>query len=54
MGTDSRNPPCSCGITYLEFLDKRLQEELTAKHDRYLRTRTRLAKLPYHKTIDQF
>lgn len=41
-------------LTYLEFLDKLLQEELAAKHERYLRTRTRLAKLPYHKTIDQF
>lgn len=31
-----------------------LQEELAAKHERYLKTRTRLAKLPYHKTLDQF
>ncbi|WP_245884412.1 IS21-like element helper ATPase IstB [Tumebacillus permanentifrigoris] len=38
----------------MEFLDKLLQEELTIKHYRYLRMRTRLAKLPYHKTIDQF
>ncbi|TCP55502.1 DNA replication protein DnaC [Tumebacillus sp. BK434] len=41
-------------LTYLEFLDKLLQEELAAKHERYLKTRTRLAKLPYHKTLDQF
>jgi DNA replication protein DnaC len=41
-------------LTYLEFLDKLLQEELAAKHDRYLKTRTRLAKLPYHKTMGQF
>jgi len=41
-------------LTYLEFLDKLLQEELVAKHDRYLKTRTRLAKLPYHKTLEQF
>lgn len=41
-------------LSYLEFLDKLLQEELAAKHNRYLKTRTRLAKLPYHKTMDQF
>ncbi|WP_166246133.1 IS21-like element helper ATPase IstB [Paenibacillus turpanensis] len=41
-------------ISYLEFLDKLLQEELSAKHDRYLKTRTRLARLPYHKTLAQF
>ncbi len=41
-------------ISYLEFLDKLLQEELAAKWDRYVRTRTRLANLPFHKTLDQF
>lgn len=41
-------------LTYLEFLDKLLQEELAAKHDCYLKTRTRLAKLLYHKTMEQF
>lgn len=41
-------------ISYLEFLDKLLQEELAAKWDRYIRTRTRLANLPFHKTLDQF
>ncbi|TCP57874.1 IstB-like ATP binding protein [Tumebacillus sp. BK434] len=41
-------------LTYLEFLDKLLQEELAAKHERFLKTKTRLAKLPYHKTMDQF
>ncbi|MFD2172302.1 ATP-binding protein [Tumebacillus lipolyticus] len=39
-------------LKYLEFLDKLLQEELAAKHERYLKKRTRLAKLPYHKTLD--
>lgn len=41
-------------ISYLEFLDKLLQEEIFAKNDRYIRTRTRLARLPYHKTLSQF
>jgi DNA replication protein DnaC len=41
-------------ISYLAFLDKLLQEELRAKQDRYLKTRTRMAKLPYHKTLGQF
>jgi len=41
-------------ISYLEFLDKLLQEELLAKRDRYIRMRTRMAHLPYHKTLEQF
>lgn len=41
-------------ISYLEFLDKLLQEELASKHDRYIQTRTRLARLPYKKTLSQF
>jgi DNA replication protein len=41
-------------ISYLEFLDKLLQEELVAKRDRFIRMRTRLARLPYHKTLDQY
>ena len=41
-------------ITYLEFLDKLLAEELLAKHDRFIQTRTRLAHLPFRKTLDQF
>ncbi len=40
--------------TYLEFLDGLLQEELSAKHDRFIRMKTRMAHLPYHKTLDQF
>lgn len=39
---------------YLEFLDGLLQEELAAKHDRFIRLKTRMAHLPYHKTLDQF
>lgn len=41
-------------LKYLEFLDKLLQEELAVKHERYLKKRTCLAKLPYHKTLVQF
>lgn len=40
--------------SYLEFLDKLLQEELVAKHERFIRLKTRMAHLPYHKTLDQF
>jgi DNA replication protein DnaC len=41
-------------ISYLEFLDKLLQEEIMAKRDRFIRMKTRLAHLPYHKTLEQF
>ncbi|MEB3104071.1 IS21-like element helper ATPase IstB [Ferviditalea candida] len=41
-------------IPYLEFLDKLLQEELTAKHDRFIKMKTRMAHLPYRKTMDQY
>ena len=41
-------------ISYLEFLDKLLQEELLAKRERFIRMRTRMAHLPYHKTLDQY
>ncbi|MEC0090222.1 AAA family ATPase [Paenibacillus macquariensis subsp. macquariensis] len=41
-------------ISYLAFLDKLLHEELEAKHHRNLQTRTKLARLPYQKTLAQF
>ncbi|MDQ6420481.1 IS21-like element helper ATPase IstB [Paenibacillus sp. LHD-117] len=41
-------------IPYLEFLDNLLAEEMLAKHDRFIQTRTRLAHLPFRKTLDQF
>lgn len=41
-------------ISYLEFLDKLLQEELLAKRDRFIKMKTQMAHLPYHKTLDQF
>lgn len=41
-------------IAYTEFLDNLIQEELMAKQDRLIRTRKRLARLPYHKTLEDF
>jgi DNA replication protein DnaC len=41
-------------ISYLEFLDKLLQEELVAKHERFIKVKTRLAHLPYRKTLEEF
>lgn len=41
-------------ISYLEFLDNLLQEEICAKNDRYIRMRTRMAHLPFHKTLEEF
>ena len=41
-------------IPYIAFLDKLLQEELTAKHERFIKMKTRMAHLPYRKTLDQF
>lgn len=41
-------------IPYLEFLDNLLAEEILAKHERFIQTRTRLAHLPFRKTLDQF
>lgn len=35
-------------------MDKLLQEEIMAKRDRFIRMKTRLAHLPYHKTLEQF
>ncbi len=35
-------------------MDKLLQEELAAKRERFIRMKTRMAHLPFHKTLDQF
>ncbi len=35
-------------------MDKLLQEELAAKRERFIRMKTRMAYLPFHKTLDQF
>lgn len=41
-------------IAYTEFLDNLIQEELMAKQDRLIQTRKRLARLPFHKTLEDF
>ncbi|TCP64026.1 ATP-binding protein [Baia soyae] len=41
-------------ISYLEFLDKLLSEELLSKQERAVQMRKRLARLPFLKTLDQF
>jgi len=41
-------------LTYLDFLDDLLAAELEARRERYLKTRIRLAHLPFHKTLEQF
>ena len=40
--------------TYLEFLSDLLEPELAARRERYQKARTRLAHLPFQKTLDQF
>jgi DNA replication protein DnaC len=40
--------------TYAEFLAELLGVEVTARRERYLRTRTRLAHLPFVRTLEQF
>jgi DNA replication protein DnaC len=42
------------GRTYAEFLCDLLEEEVSARSDRYLETRIRLARLPYRKTFEEF
>jgi DNA replication protein DnaC len=39
---------------YAEFLADLLGAEAAARRERYLRTRTRLAHLPFHRTLDEF
>lgn len=41
-------------ISYTEFLDNLLQDEILARNDRYIGTRTRVAHLPFHKTLEEF
>jgi len=40
--------------SYAQFLCELLDEEVTARHDRVLSTRLRVAHLPYQKTLSQF
>ena len=44
----------STGETHLAFLDRLLQEEVSAKEERKLRTSLRLASLPFAKTIESY
>lgn len=41
-------------LPYAEFLADLLGSEAEVRREPYLRTRTRLAHLPYHKTLEQF
>jgi len=40
--------------TYLEFLDQLLETEITARYERDVTMKTKLAHFPFLKTIDQF
>lgn len=44
----------SKGETHLAFLDRLLQEEVSAKEERRLRTSLKLAGLPFARTIDEY
>lgn len=41
-------------LSYADFLADLLGIEAQARRERYLRTRTRLAHLPFHRTLEQF
>ena len=41
-------------VSYLEFLDQLLQAEQGARHDKNVEVKTRLVRLPYHKTMADF
>ncbi|WP_305849870.1 ATP-binding protein [Thermaerobacter sp. PB12/4term] len=41
-------------LPYPDFLVDLLGLEAAARRERYLRTRTRLAHLPFHRTLEQF
>ena len=41
-------------LPYADFLADLLSTETAARRERYLRTRTRLAHLPFQRTLDQF
>jgi DNA replication protein DnaC len=41
-------------LPYAEFLADLLGTEMAARRERYLRTRTRLAHLPFQRTLEQF
>jgi len=39
---------------YLDYLHTLVEEELAARYERYVETRTRLAHFPFRKTLEQF
>jgi DNA replication protein DnaC len=41
-------------LPYADFLADLLEIEVAARRERYLKTRTRLAHLPFHRTLEQF
>ncbi len=41
-------------VPYADFLADLLRHEVAARRERYLRTRTRLAHLPFQRTLEQF
>lgn len=41
-------------LPYADFLADLLSVEAAARRERYLKTRTRLAHLPFHRTLEQF
>lgn len=41
-------------LSYAEFLADLLSAETMARHERYMQTRTRLAHLPFQRTLEQF
>lgn len=41
-------------VSYLDFLDRLLEAEQAARYERNVAIKTRLARLPYHKTMDDF
>jgi DNA replication protein DnaC len=52
---DARLEAASKGETpYAEFLTDLLGTELSVRRERYLLTRTKLARLPFKKTLEQF
>jgi DNA replication protein DnaC len=41
-------------LSYLDFLDQLLQAELSYRYEKNVEVKTRLARLPYHKTMNDF
>ncbi len=41
-------------VTYADFLDRLLTEEVTAKEEKHITMRTAMARFPYRKTLESF